>query len=170
MENGAYFAMGIPIRLKYNSGDCSSPFPAIVNFAIGLFRYPKSGLKGNFFPSIVKGLLLFMILQESFNPFYHIFEQGTRDVVKEVRVVFVTGRGGAGFHSPDPTLTWGQGGWFRVIPAPPPSGVGPHSFPGPGPVCYYVFVTGTRLGYRWGRGLSVDRGRECRKRHPTPGR
>ena len=37
-------------------------------------------------------------------------------------VVFVTGRGGEGFHSPDPALTRGLGGMFRVIPALPPSG------------------------------------------------
>jgi len=85
------------------------------------------------------------------------------------RVVFVTGRGGAGFHSPDPALTRGRGGMFRVISTPPPSGAHPHSFPERGPVCYHLFLTGTRLGYGWGGGLSGDRGRECRKRHPAPG-
>jgi len=48
-------------------------------------------------------------------------------------VVFVTGRGGAVFHSPDPTVTWGRGGYFRVIPGPPPSGAQPHSFPARAP-------------------------------------
>jgi len=91
-------------------------------------------------------------------------------VMQAPRVVFVTGRGGAGFHSPDPALTRGRGGMFRVIPALPPSGAHPHSFPGRGPVCYHLFLTGTRLGYGWGGGLSGDRGRECRKRHPAPGR
>ena len=85
-------------------------------------------------------------------------------------LVFVTGRGGAGFHSPDPALKRGRGGMFRVIPALPPSGAHPHSFHGRGPVCYHLFLTGARLGYGWGGGLRGDRGRECRKRHPAPGR
>jgi len=89
---------------------------------------------------------------------------------EKVDVVFVTGRGGAGFHSPDPALARGRGGMFWVIPALPPSGAHPQSFPGRGPVCYHLFLTGTRLGYGWGGGLSRDRGRECRKRPPTPGR
>jgi len=88
----------------------------------------------------------------------------------EIYRVFVTGRGGAGFHSPDPALKRGRGGMFRVIPALPPSGAHPHSFPGRGPVCYHLFLTGARLGYGWGGGLRGDRGRECRKRHPAPGR
>jgi len=33
---------------------------------------------------------------------------------------FVTGRGGAGFHSPGPTLTTGQGGYFGGDPRPAP--------------------------------------------------
>jgi len=85
-------------------------------------------------------------------------------------VVFVTGRSRAGFHSPDPAFTRGRGGMFRVIPSLSLSGAHPHSFPGRGPVCYHLFLTGTRLGYGWGGGLSGDRGRECRKRHPAPGR
>jgi len=78
-----------------------------------------------------------------------------------IDVVFVTGRGGGGFHSLDRALTRGRGGMFRVIPALPRSGAHPHSFPGQGPVCYHLFLTGTRLGYGWGGGLSGDRGREC---------
>jgi len=66
---------------------------------------------------------------------------------EKVDVVFVTGRGGAGFHSPDPALArrrggmfWvipalarGRGGMFWVIPALPPSGAYPQSFPGRAP-------------------------------------
>jgi len=85
-------------------------------------------------------------------------------------LVFITGQGGAGFHTPDPALTRGRGGMFRVITALPPSEAHPHAFPGRGPVCYHLFLTETRLGYGWGGGLSGDRGRECRKRHPAPGR
>jgi len=59
---------------------------------------------------------------------------------------------------------------FPVIPAPPPCGVHPPSLPLWGPVCYHLFLTGTSLGYGWGRALSGERGRECRKRHPILGR
>jgi len=83
-------------------------------------------------------------------------------------VVFVTGRGGAGFHSPDPALTRGRGGMFRVIPTPPPSGAHPHSFPERGPVCYHLFLTGTRLGYGWGGGLSGRQGQGMPKKTPRP--
>jgi len=56
-----------------------------------------------------------------------------------------------------------------VIPAPAPSGGHPQSFPGWGPVCYHLFLKGTRQGYQLGGGPSADSGRECRKRHPAPG-
>jgi len=79
-------------------------------------------------------------------------------------LVFVTGRGGAGFHMPDAALTQGWGSIFRVMPARPLSGAHPHSFRRPGPICYHVLLTGTCLGYGWGEGLSQDRGRECQKR------
>ena len=49
---------------------------------------------------------------------------------------------------------------FRVIPALPPSGAHPYSFPARGPSCYHLFLTGTSQGYGWGGGLSGDRGRE----------
>ena len=96
----------------------------------------------------------------------------TRTVKKgnsQCGLVFVTGRGRAGFHSSDSTHTRGRGGMFQVIPAPPPSGAHTHSFPGRGPVCYDLFLTGTRLGYGWAVGLSGKRGRECQKRHHAPG-
>jgi len=63
-------------------------------------------------------------------------------------LVFVTGRGRAGFHSPDPARTRGRGGMFQVIPTPPPSGALPHSFPERGPLSYHLFLTATHLGYR----------------------
>jgi len=104
------------------------------------------------------------------SPDLNLIEALLMDLETELGVVFVTGRGGAGFHSAGPALTRGRGGIFRVIPAPPPPGAYPHSFPGRGPVCYHPFLAGTRPGYGWGGGLSGDRGRECRKRHPAPGR
>ena len=60
--------------------------------------------------------------------------------------VFIAGRDGVGFHTPDPALTRDKGGIFQVIPTPPPSRAHPHLFPGHGPLSYYLFLTGTHLG------------------------
>jgi len=79
------------------------------------------------------------------------------------------GAGWGGFSLARRALTRRRGGIFWVIPTPPPRGH-PHLFPGGCPVCYHPFLTGTRPRYGWGEGLSGDRGRECRKRHPAPGR
>jgi len=38
----------------------------------------------------------------------------------ELPLEFVTGRGGAGFHSPGPALTTGRGGYFGGDPRPAP--------------------------------------------------
>jgi len=57
------------------------------------------------------------------------------------------------------------GGIFSVIPAQPQSRAHLYSFPGFWPVCYHLSLTGIRLGYGWGRAMSGDRGRECRKGH-----
>jgi len=59
-------------------------------------------------------------------------------------VVFVTGWGGAGrvFTRQTPPLHGAGGGMFRVIPALPPSGAHPHSFPRRGPICYQLCLTG----------------------------
>jgi len=46
----------------------------LCDFAIGLFRYAESGVRRNFFPSIVARLLPFMLFQETFHPFHHMFE------------------------------------------------------------------------------------------------
>jgi len=85
-------------------------------------------------------------------------------------VVFVTGRGGAGFHSPDPALTRGRGGYVSGNPRPAPVRGPPALIPSTGPRLLPAMFNGTCLGYGWGRGLSGDWGRECRKRHPAPGR
>jgi len=90
-------------------------------------------------------------------------------VVERFSVRYGARRGG--FSLPRPRPYTGPGGvFFWVMPAPPPSGAHPYSFPGRGPICYQQFLTETRLWYGWGGGLSRDRGRECRKRHPAPGR
>jgi len=84
-------------------------------------------------------------------------------------VVFVTGRGRAGFHSPDPALTRGRGGYVSVNPYPAPVRGPPALIPWTGPRLYHLFLTGTPIGYGWGGGMRGDRGRECRKRHSAPG-
>jgi len=52
---------------------------------------------------------------------------------------FVTGRGGACFHSAGPALTTGRGGYFGGDPRPAPSGASPRSFPGRSPVSPHLF-------------------------------
>ena len=97
----------------------------------------------------------------------HIYEQRKGFLywdarrVKAEQLVFVTGGGGAGLHSPRPALTRRLGGIFWVIPTAPLLGAHADLFPGQGPVRYHPFLTGTRPGYGWGGGLSGDRGREC---------
>jgi len=73
--------------------------------------------------------------------------------------VFVTGRGGAGFHSQGPALTRGRGGYFSGNPRPTPARGPPALIPWTGPIWYHPFLTGTRPGYGWAGGLSGDRGR-----------
>jgi len=46
----------------------------LCDFSIGLFQYAESGVRRNFFPSIVERLLPFMLFQETFYPFHHMFE------------------------------------------------------------------------------------------------
>jgi len=41
-------------------------------------------------------------------------------VLPILRLEFITGRGGAGFHSPGPALTMGRGGYFGGDPRPAP--------------------------------------------------
>ena len=83
-------------------------------------------------------------------------------------VRYGAGRGGFSLARPRPYT--GPGGYFWGNPRPAPVRGPPALIPWTGPVSYHLFLTGTRLGYKWGGGLSWDRGRECRKRHPAPGR
>jgi len=48
-------------------------------------------------------------------------------------LVFVTGRGGAGYHSPGPALTRSPGGYFSGIPRPVPIRGPPTLIPCTGP-------------------------------------
>jgi len=74
----------------------------------------------------------------------------------EANLMFVTGRGGAGFRSAGPTLSAARGGIFRVIPAPPPSGADPHSCPRRPPLSPPNFNgnwSGGWVGWREGQGM-----------------
>jgi len=65
---------------------------------------------------------------------------------------FVTGRGGAGFHSPGPALTTGRGGYFRGDPRPAPVRGESPLIPWTGPCFSPLVLRGTRLGNGRGRG------------------
>jgi len=69
-----------------------------------------------------------------------------------VSVEFVTGGGGAGFHSPGPALTTGRGGYFGGDPRPAPVRGESPLIPWTGPRFSPPVLTGTRLGNRRGRG------------------
>jgi len=78
--------------------------------------------------------------------------------VVKLKVVFVTGQGGAGFHSPEPALTQGRGGILRVIPAPPPSGA-----------CLLPPICNRDPSGVWvGRGPEWGQGQGMRKKTPRP--
>jgi len=68
------------------------------------------------------------------------------------RMELVTGRGGAGFHSPGPALTTGWGGYFGGDPRPAPVPGESPLIPSTGPRFSPPVLTGTRLGNGWGRG------------------
>jgi len=67
-------------------------------------------------------------------------------------VEFVTGRGGAGFHSPGPALTTGRGGYFGGDPRPAPIRGESPLIPWMGPRFSPPVLTRTRLGNGRGRG------------------
>jgi len=92
------------------------------------------------------------------------------DLISMLRLVFVTARGGAVFHSLDPALTWGRGGYFSGNPRPTPIQGPPALVSWTGPRLLPPNFNGDPSGVRVGRGLERDRGRESRKRHPAPGR
>jgi len=75
-----------------------------------------------------------------------------RGVEEGSRVEFVTGRGGAGFHSPGPALTTGRWGYFGDDPRPAPVRGESPLIPWMGPRFSPPVLTGTSLGNRRGRG------------------
>ena len=66
-------------------------------------------------------------------------------------VVFVTGRGGAGFHPRGPAATRARGAFFRVIPAPSPVRGDSPLIPWTEPRFSPPKITGARLGNGRGR-------------------
>ena len=66
-------------------------------------------------------------------------------------VVFVTGRGGAGFHPRGPAATRARGAFFRVIPAPSPVRGESPLIPWTEPRFSPPKITGARLGNGRGR-------------------
>jgi len=65
---------------------------------------------------------------------------------------FVTGRGGAGFHSPGPALTTGRGGYFGGDPRPATVRGESPRIPWMGPRLSPPVLTGACLGNGRGRG------------------
>jgi len=77
---------------------------------------------------------------------------------------FVTGRGGACFHSPGPALTTGRGGYLGGDPRPAPVRGESPLIPWKGPLFSAPVLTGTRLGNGSGRG----QGQGTLKKHAPP--
>ena len=84
-------------------------------------------------------------------------------------LVFITGRGGASFSLGGPALDGPGGRILFLLPAPPPSGAQPHSFPGRAPVCHHQKFTGACPGHGWGGAKAGGRGGERGKIRPAPG-
>jgi len=85
-----------------------------------------------------------------------------------MRVVFVTGRGGAGFYSPDPALTRGRGGYVSGNPRPAPVRGPPTLIPWTGPRLLPPIVNGDPSGVWVGRGPERGQGQGMPKRTPHP--
>ena len=81
--------------------------------------------------------------------------------------MFVTGRGGAGFHSQGPTVRWAGGDIFRVVPAPSPVWGKSLLIPWTGPRIAPPSFNGGPAGERPGPEAGA---RNPKKRRPAPGR
>jgi len=82
------------------------------------------------------------------------------------KLVFVTGRGGAGFHSPDPALTWGREGYVSRNPRPAPVKGPPALIPWTGPRLLVRVFNGDPSGVWVGRW--PERGQWQRMPNKTP--
>ena len=84
------------------------------------------------------------------------------------RLVFVTGRGGAGFHSPDPALKRGRGGYVWGNPRPAPVRGPPALIPWTGPGLLPPIFNGDPSGVWVGRGPERGQGQGMPKKAPRP--
>jgi len=83
-------------------------------------------------------------------------------------LVFVTERGGAGFHSPDPALTLGRGGYVAGNPRPAPVRGPPALIPWTGPRLLPPIFNGDPSGVWVGRGPERGQGQGMPKKTPRP--
>ena len=83
-------------------------------------------------------------------------------------LVFVTGWGGAGFHSPDPALTWGRGGYVSGNRRPAPVRGPPALIPWTGPRLLPPIFNGGPSGVWVGRGPERGQGQGMPKKTPRP--
>ena len=82
--------------------------------------------------------------------------------------MFVTGRGGAGFHSPGPALTPGWGGYFSGNPRPAPTRGPPALIPWTGPRLLPHIFNRDQSGVWVGRGPEGAQGQGMPKKTPHP--
>ena len=84
-------------------------------------------------------------------------------------LVFVTGRGGAGFHSQGPALTRGLEAYFSGNPRPTPARGPPALIPWTGPHLLIPIFNGDPSGVWVGRGPERGKGQGILKKTPRPG-
>ena len=82
--------------------------------------------------------------------------------------MFFTGRGGAGFHSPDPALTRGRGGYVSGNPRPATVRGPPALIPWTGPRLLAPIFNGDPSGVWVGRGPERAQGQGMPKKTPRP--
>ena len=82
--------------------------------------------------------------------------------------MFVTGRGGAGFHSPGTALTRGQGGYFWGNPRPPAARGPPALIPWTGPHLLPPIFSLDPSGEWVERGPEGGQGQGMLKKTPRP--
>ena len=82
--------------------------------------------------------------------------------------MFITGWGGAGFHSPDPALTRGRGGYVSGNPRPAPVRSPPALIPWTGPRLLPPIFNGDPSGVCVGQGPERGQGQGMPKKSPRP--
>ena len=111
---------------------------------------------------------------------YHFFEEFSNLKISKMinaaasrqpcdsELVFVTGRGGAGSHSPDPALTRGRGGYVSANPHPATIRGPPALIPWMGPRLLPRIFNGDPSGVWVGRGPEGGQGQGMPKKTPRP--